>query len=73
MPMYSLNQTGSGKTYTMWGPTNSLSDDNLLNEQKGLTFRVFERLFARINEVGLEVLVLRLLKVMVHNLTLFSL
>ncbi|KAG6597613.1 Kinesin-like protein KIN-12B, partial [Cucurbita argyrosperma subsp. sororia] len=48
--VFAYGQTGSGKTYTMWGPTNSLSDDSLLSEQKGLTFRVFERLFARINE-----------------------
>ncbi|XP_038896568.1 kinesin-like protein KIN-12B isoform X2 [Benincasa hispida] len=48
--VFAYGQTGSGKTYTMWGPANALSDDNLLSEQKGLTPRVFERLFARINE-----------------------
>ncbi|XP_022979663.1 kinesin-like protein KIN-12B isoform X1 [Cucurbita maxima] len=47
--VFAYGQTGSGKTYTMWGPAN-VSDDNLLTEQKGLTPRVFERLFARINE-----------------------
>ena len=35
----------------MWGPANALLEDNLANEQQGLTPRVFERLFARINEV----------------------
>ncbi|TYK23655.1 kinesin-like protein KIN12B [Cucumis melo var. makuwa] len=48
--VFAYGQTGSGKTYTMWGPANALSDDNLLSEQKGLTPRVFERLFARIKE-----------------------
>ena len=45
------HQTGSGKTYTMWGPANALLDDNVSTDQQGLTPRVFERLFARINEV----------------------
>ncbi|KAJ1381849.1 P-loop containing nucleoside triphosphate hydrolase [Sesbania bispinosa] len=42
--------TGSGKTYTMWGPANALSEDNVAKDQQGLTPRVFERLFARISE-----------------------
>lgn len=38
----------------MWGPTNSLVEENSSsNYQKGLTPRVFELLFARINEVSL--------------------
>ena len=49
--------------HRLWYPTNALSNDNLLSEQKGLTFRVFERLFARIKDVGLEVLVLTTLEV----------
>ncbi|KNA24096.1 hypothetical protein SOVF_019010 [Spinacia oleracea] len=48
--VFAYGQTGSGKTYTMWGPSNALLEDNLANEQQGLTPRVFERLFARINE-----------------------
>ncbi|XP_057547481.1 kinesin-like protein KIN-12B [Amaranthus tricolor] len=48
--VFAYGQTGSGKTYTMWGPANALLEDNLANEQQGLTPRVFERLFARINE-----------------------
>ncbi|TKY59924.1 Kinesin protein KIN12A [Spatholobus suberectus] len=48
--VFAYGQTGSGKTYTMWGPANALSDDNSANDQQGITPRVFERLFARINE-----------------------
>ncbi|XP_074306876.1 kinesin-like protein KIN-12B [Silene latifolia] len=48
--VFAYGQTGSGKTYTMWGPANALLEENLANEQQGLTPRVFERLFARINE-----------------------
>ncbi|GAB2295661.1 Belongs to the TRAFAC class myosin-kinesin ATPase super [Dionaea muscipula] len=48
--VFAYGQTGSGKTYTMWGPANSLLEENLLSDQQGLTPRVFERLFARINE-----------------------
>ncbi|XP_057752775.1 kinesin-like protein KIN-12B [Arachis stenosperma] len=48
--VFAYGQTGSGKTYTIWGPPNSLSEDNLTNDQRGLTPRVFERLFARIDE-----------------------
>ncbi|RDX67820.1 Kinesin-like protein KIN-12A, partial [Mucuna pruriens] len=48
--VFAYGQTGSGKTYTMWGPANALLDDDLTNAQQGLAPRVFERLFARINE-----------------------
>ncbi|KAK9725853.1 hypothetical protein RND81_05G173800 [Saponaria officinalis] len=48
--VFAYGQTGSGKTYTMWGPANALQEENLANEQQGLTPRVFERLFSRINE-----------------------
>ncbi|KAF9669495.1 hypothetical protein SADUNF_Sadunf14G0113400 [Salix dunnii] len=48
--VFAYGQTGSGKTYTMWGPANALSDENLLCDQQGLTPRVFQRLFDRINE-----------------------
>lgn len=36
----------------MWGPANALLDENLSSDQQGLTPRVLERLFARINEVS---------------------
>ncbi|XP_050371998.1 kinesin-like protein KIN-12B [Argentina anserina] len=48
--VFAYGQTGSGKTYTMWGPANALLDENLSSDQQGLTPRVLERLFARINE-----------------------
>ncbi|GFY83651.1 phragmoplast-associated kinesin-related protein [Actinidia rufa] len=49
--VFAYGQTGSGKTYTMWGPANALLEENLSSDQQGLTPRVFERLFARINEI----------------------
>jgi hypothetical protein len=37
----------------MWGPPNSLAIENsIIDQQGGLAPRVFERLFARINEVS---------------------
>ncbi|XP_027337873.1 kinesin-like protein KIN-12B [Abrus precatorius] len=45
--VFAYGQTGSGKTYTMWGPANSLSGEN---DQQGLAPRVFQRLFARLND-----------------------
>ncbi|PNX96039.1 kinesin-like protein KIN12B-like, partial [Trifolium pratense] len=49
--VFAYGQTGSGKTYTMWGPPNSLAVENsIIDQQGGLAPRVFERLFARINE-----------------------
>ncbi|GLT49527.1 hypothetical protein SLA2020_230790 [Shorea laevis] len=48
--VFAYGQTGSGKTYTMWGPANALLEENLSSDQQGLTPRVFEQLFARINE-----------------------
>jgi len=48
-------QTGSGKTYTMWGPPNALAVEySSIDQQGGLAPRVFERLFARINEVSIN-------------------
>lgn len=47
--IFAYGQTGSGKTYTMWGPLSALSEDSLSSE-RGLTPRVFEQLFSRINE-----------------------
>ncbi|KAB2032155.1 hypothetical protein ES319_D05G352500v1 [Gossypium barbadense] len=48
--VFAYGQTGSGKTYTIWGPANALLEENLSSDQQGLTSRVFQRLFARINE-----------------------
>ncbi|KAE8725956.1 Kinesin-like protein KIN12A [Hibiscus syriacus] len=52
--VFAYGQTGSGKTYTIWGPANALLEENLSSDQQGLTPRVFERLFARINEEQLK-------------------
>ncbi|GJU63252.1 kinesin-like protein KIN-12B [Tanacetum coccineum] len=48
--IFAYGQSGSGKTYTIWGPTNALLEDKPSSNEKGLTPRVFERLFSRINE-----------------------
>ncbi|KAK1258356.1 Kinesin-like protein KIN12B [Acorus gramineus] len=48
--IFAYGQTGSGKTYTMWGPPNALSEENSTSAEKGLTPRIFELLFSRINE-----------------------
>ncbi|WZZ03677.1 hypothetical protein YC2023_089598 [Brassica napus] len=56
--VFAYGQTGSGKTYTMWGPANGLLEEHLSGDQRGLTPRVFELLFARISEVMLGVVCL---------------
>lgn len=38
----------------MWGPSNALLEENLSSDEQGLTPRVFEHLFARINEVNFD-------------------
>ncbi|XP_022761807.1 kinesin-like protein KIN-12B [Durio zibethinus] len=48
--VFAYGQTGSGKTYTIWGPANALLEEDLSSDEQGLTPRVFEQLFARINE-----------------------
>ncbi|KAL4192544.1 hypothetical protein AMTRI_Chr06g172520 [Amborella trichopoda] len=48
--IFAYGQTGSGKTYTMWGPANALVNEHSPGIQQGLTPRVFECLFARIQE-----------------------
>jgi hypothetical protein len=44
-------QTGSGKTHTMWGLLPSSGAEATLTEERGITPRVFEQLFARIQQV----------------------
>lgn len=46
-----LLQTGSGKTYTMMGEICQM--DGKLNEDCGITPRIFEYLFTRISEVNI--------------------
>nr|XP_043626170.1 kinesin-like protein KIN-12B [Erigeron canadensis] len=48
--VFAYGQTGSGKTYTIWGPANALLEEELSNDEQGLTPRVFEHLFSRIDE-----------------------
>ncbi|CAA2996922.1 kinesin KIN12B [Olea europaea subsp. europaea] len=45
--VFAYGQTGSGKTYTIWGASNALLEER---DQQGLTPRVCQRLFERINE-----------------------
>ncbi|CAH9122330.1 unnamed protein product [Cuscuta epithymum] len=47
--VFAYGQTGSGKTYTIWGPANALLEDKLSTDQ-GLTPRVFQHLFTRIEQ-----------------------
>ncbi|RCV14201.1 hypothetical protein SETIT_2G406300v2 [Setaria italica] len=46
--LFAYGQTGSGKTYTMMGELAKLGNE--LSKDSGLTPRIFEYLFARINE-----------------------
>ncbi|CAN6176369.1 unnamed protein product [Urochloa humidicola] len=46
--LFAYGQTGSGKTYTMMGELAKLGNE--LSKDAGLTPRIFEYLFARINE-----------------------
>ncbi|KAI3920526.1 hypothetical protein MKX01_000865 [Papaver californicum] len=46
--MFAYGQTGSGKTYTMMGEIHEM--DRYLNEDCGMTPRIFEYLFTRIRE-----------------------
>ncbi|KAH9327601.1 hypothetical protein KI387_007779, partial [Taxus chinensis] len=48
--IFAYGQTGSGKTYSMWGPTCDSSGDKFPSKDRGLTPRVFEQIFARIQE-----------------------
>nr|KAJ0226141.1 hypothetical protein LSAT_V11C100048670 [Lactuca sativa] len=53
--VFAYGQSGSGKTYTIWGPSNALLEEELPSDQQGLTPRVFESLFFfRMNEVRLN-------------------
>lgn len=44
-------QTGSGKTHTMWGILPTSGTDASVTEERGITPRVFEQLFSRIQQV----------------------
>ncbi|KAJ0020838.1 hypothetical protein Pint_31702 [Pistacia integerrima] len=48
----------------MWGPANALLEENLSSDQQGLTPRIFERLFSRINEVRFKFFKIQLVEVL---------
>ncbi|CAI9119063.1 OLC1v1020726C1 [Oldenlandia corymbosa var. corymbosa] len=48
--MFAYGQTGSGKTYTMMGDIGHTIQSGNLNEDYGITPRIFEHLFSRIRE-----------------------
>lgn len=50
--MFAYGQTGSGKTHTMLGDIDDLADRP--SHQRGMTPRIFEYLFARIQQVSMH-------------------
>ncbi|CAN5953645.1 unnamed protein product [Sphagnum jensenii] len=48
--IFAYGQTGSGKTHTMWGPMPGSTSDYLPTEDRGITPRIFEQLFSRIQQ-----------------------
>lgn len=55
-------QSGSGKTYTLWGPPSAMVEDQSDSGDLGIVSRIFQMLFAEIQRVSNRVLVLDLLK-----------
>lgn len=45
-------QTGSGKTYTLWGPPSAMVDDQSTSGNQGIIPRIFQMLFAEIQRVS---------------------
>ncbi|KAI0524382.1 hypothetical protein KFK09_003749 [Dendrobium nobile] len=43
-------QSGTGKTYTMWGPPSAMVDGQCLNSSQGIVPRIFQMLFSEINK-----------------------
>ncbi|KAH0468136.1 hypothetical protein IEQ34_003169 [Dendrobium chrysotoxum] len=43
-------QSGTGKTYTMWGPPSAMVDGQCINSSQGIVPRVFQMLFSEINK-----------------------
>ncbi|KAG0628802.1 hypothetical protein M758_1G054100 [Ceratodon purpureus] len=48
--IFAYGQTGSGKTHTMWGPMPDSGSELMATEERGVTPRVFEQLFSRIQQ-----------------------
>ncbi|PON43304.1 Kinesin-like protein [Parasponia andersonii] len=46
----SYGQSGSGKTYTMWGPPSAMVDDPSPRSQQGIVPRIFQMLFSEIDK-----------------------
>ncbi|CAM8928426.1 unnamed protein product [Rhodiola kirilowii] len=47
----SYGQTGTGKTYTMWGPPSAMVQDPSPNSHQGIVPRIFQMLFTEIQKV----------------------
>ncbi|URE44910.1 Kinesin-related [Musa troglodytarum] len=45
----SYGQTGTGKTYTMWGPAGAMVDGSSVNGEQGVAPRLFRMLFSEIH------------------------
>ncbi|RZB51212.1 Kinesin-like protein KIN-12F isoform B [Glycine soja] len=44
----SYGQSGSGKTYTMWGPPSAMADESSLSSQQGIVPRIIRMLFSEL-------------------------
>ena len=49
--LWGSDQSGSGKTYTMWGPPSAMVDDPSPCSNQGIVPRVFQMLFSEIEKV----------------------
>lgn len=49
--LWDFYQSGTGKTYTMWGPPSAMVDDPSPRSQQGIVPRVFQMLFSEIEKV----------------------
>ncbi|KAG5254664.1 kinesin motor family protein [Salix suchowensis] len=50
----SYGETGSGKTYTMWGPPSAMVEDPSPSSNQGIVPRIFHMLFSEIQRVSRE-------------------
>lgn len=46
-----LYQSGSGKTYTMWGSPSAMAEDPSRHSQQGIVPRIFRMLFSELERV----------------------
>lgn len=47
-----VHKTGSGKTYTMWGPLSAMLEENSIDTCQGIAPRIFHMLFQEIQKVS---------------------